>query len=142
MKYQLIETWKKKADIAQACRVLEVSRSGYYANQAGLDKASVCATTVHLKTAFASSGKSYGSRRLVDALCKKAIQIGRCKVRRLMRQAQLKPVWRRKFVNTTDSKHDLPVAENILNRHFNPNTRNRAWTSDITYIRTQSGWLY
>ena len=68
--------------------------------------------------------------------------IGRYKVRRLMREAGLKPVWKRKFVNTTDSKHDLPVAENLLARQFNPAQSNQAWTSDITYIRTQTGWLY
>lgn len=100
MKYQLIDLWEKKADITQACRVLNVSRSGYYASHARLEKTSVCATTVHLKAAFASSGKSYGSRRLVDALLKKGIKIGRCKVRCLMRQAHLTPVWKKKFVNT------------------------------------------
>jgi transposase InsO family protein len=59
-----------------------------------------------------------------------------------MRKHGLKPIWKRKFVHTTDSKHDLPVAENVLNRQFNPEARDRAWTSDITYIRTRSGWLY
>jgi transposase InsO family protein len=55
------------------------------------------------------------------------INIGRYKVRRLMREAQLKPVWKKKFVNTTDSKHDLPVADNLLNRQFNPSGSNQAW---------------
>ena len=68
--------------------------------------------------------------------------IGRYKVRRLMREAGLTAVWKKKFVNTTDSKHDLPVAENLLNRQFNPAKSNQAWTSDITYIRTRTGWLY
>jgi transposase InsO family protein len=63
-------------------------------------------------------------------------------MRRLMREAGLKPVWKKRFVNTTDSKHDLPVADNLLNRQFNPASPNQAWTSDITYIRTQTGWLY
>ena len=45
-------------------------------------------------------------------------------------------------MNTTDSKHDLPVADNLLNRQFNPASPNQAWTSDITDIRTQTGWLY
>jgi transposase InsO family protein len=142
MRYRLIDAWKKKARVTQICRVLDVSRSGYYARQGRLEKASICTTTVHLKAAFVGSGKSYGSRRLVDALHKKGIQIGRYKVRRLMREAHLKPVWRKRFVNTTDSKHDLPIAENILNRQFNPSAPNRAWSSDITYVRTQSGWLY
>ena len=54
----------------------------------------------------------------------------------------IKTCWKRKFVHTTDSKHTLPVAENLLNRKFNLEALNQAWTSDITYIRTRSGWLY
>jgi putative transposase len=67
---------------------------------------------------------------------------GRYKVRSLMRQAALKPVWKRKFVHTTDSKHDLPIAANVLNRQFNPTAPNLAYVSDITYIRAGAGWLY
>ena len=63
---------------------------------------------------------SYGSRRLVTALANSGLQVGRYKVRRLMQQASLKPVWKRKFVHTTDSKHALPVAPNLLARQFNP----------------------
>ncbi|PYD85932.1 IS3 family transposase [Pseudomonas syringae pv. pisi] len=59
-----------------------------------------------------------------------------------MQQARLKPVWKRKFVHTTDSKHALPVASNVLARKFNPTAPNLAYASDITFIRTGSGWLY
>jgi putative transposase len=59
-----------------------------------------------------------------------------------MRQAGLNPVWKRKFVHTTDSKHDLPIAGNVLARQFNPAVPNKAYVSDITYIRTGAGWLY
>ena len=59
-----------------------------------------------------------------------------------MRTHQLKTVWKRKFTATTDSKHNLPVFDNVLNRDFSPEKPNQAWTSDITYIRTASGWLY
>ena len=51
-------------------------------------------------------------------------------------------MWKRKFAHTTDSKHDLPIAANILNRQFNPVAPNVAYATDITYIRTGSGWLY
>ena len=73
---------------------------------------------------------------------KKGIRIGRYKIRRLMREARLVPVWKRKFVNTTDSTHTLPVADNLLNRQFNPEHPNQAWAADITYIRTRAGWMY
>jgi putative transposase len=54
----------------------------------------------------------------------------------------LKPVWKRKFVHATDSKHALPVAPNLLARQFNPAAPNLAYASDITYIRTGAGWRY
>ena len=59
-----------------------------------------------------------------------------------MRRAGLKPVWKRKFVYTTDSKHNLPIATNILAWQFNPGAPNVAFVTDITYIRTATGWLY
>jgi len=60
----------------------------------------------------------------------------------MMREQALKARWRRKHVHTTDSRHALPVAENVLNRHFTPSAPNRAWVCDITYVRTDTGWLY
>jgi transposase InsO family protein len=142
MIYQIVRQRASKADIRQTCRVLKISRSGFYAAQCRTNKPALCVASVHVKAAFASSHKAYGSRRIVDELHAQGIAIGRFKVRRIMREAGLKPVWKRKFVSTTDSKHDLPVAENLLARQFNPQQVNQAWTSDITYIRTQTGWLY
>jgi len=142
MIYRIVDHWQQKAAVTQACRVLEVSRSGYYAAMVRVKTPTTCTTTVHLKAAFSASQRSYGSRRLVTALQAQDIQIGRFKVMRLMREANLIPVWKRKFVTTTDSNHELPIAENILNRQFNPAKPNQAWTSDITYIHTRTGWLY
>lgn len=59
-----------------------------------------------------------------------------------MKEHGLKPTWKREFVHTTDSNHNLPVAENLLNRDFNPKVINHSWVANITYIRTRSGWLY
>jgi len=143
MSYALITQLQKKAvPVQQSCRVLAVSRAGYYSAQPGPAKPLLCKVGVHLKTAFATSQRSYGSRRLVSVLATQCIKIGRYKARRLMRQAGLKPVWRRKFIHTTDSNHALPIAENILVRQFNPDTPNTAFVTDITYIRTGTGWLY
>ena len=122
---------------------MNVSRSGYYASrQRARTPKQICATRVRLKALFESSEKTYGSRRLKNALNELDIKIGRYKVRSLMRESQLKPVWKPKFINTTDSQHDLPVFENVLNRQFKPEAANQAWVADITYIRTQTGWLY
>ena len=150
MSYQLIEDLQKKAcppvAVSQACRVLEVSRSGYYASQASvkqrLAEPVVCAASVHLKAAFAASHKAYGSRRLTTAMAERGQSMGRHRIRTLMRLNGLRPTWRRKFVHTTDSKHGLAVPANVLNRQFEQTQPNQAWVCDITYIRTRSGWLY
>lgn len=121
---------------------MQVSRSGYYAARRRAERPAICVASMQVKAAFAANQRCYGSCRIVDELKAQSVVMGRFKVRRLMREAGLKPVWKKKFVNTTDSKHDLPVAENLLNRKFNPPQSNQAWTSDITYIRTKTGWLY
>ena len=129
--------------MAYVCRLLGVSRSGFYeANRRADTPASVCPVTVQLKASFDASGGCYGSRPLRKALRAKGMEIGVYKIRRLMRANGLRSAWERKFVHTTDSKHDLPVAENVLNRQFEPEAVNKAWVADITYIRTRSGWLY
>lgn len=119
-----------------------MSRAGFYDARRRAEKPAFCKASVHIRAAFVGSGQSYGSRRLVAALANSGLTIGRYKVRRLMRQEALKPVWKRKFVHTTDSKHALPVAPNVLARQFNPAAPNLAYGSDITYIRTGAGWLY
>ena len=144
MSYQLIEALQKKAiSVSQACRVLDVNRSGYYAAAKRSQAAPmVCADSAHVKAAFAASGRTYGSRRIRTALCSQGVTMGRYRVRSLMRAHALRPVWKRKFVHTTDSKHTMPVSANVLARQFDRPVPNQAWVCDITYIRTRSGWLY
>jgi transposase InsO family protein len=143
MSFRLIDELQMKAvPVAQTCRVLGVSRSGFYEARRRASTQNVCKTSVHVRAAFAASHQSYGSRRVVAELSNRGIAVGRFQVRRVMREAGLKPVWKRKFTHTTDSKHDLPVAANVLARQFNPAAPNRAYVSDITYIRTGAGWLY
>jgi len=144
MTYRCIDQLQTKANtIASLCRLLAVSRSGCYtARLRAKIPAKLCSATVCLQAAFKASGRCCGSRRLRVALHAKGLTVGRYRIRGLVRINGLRPVWRRKFIHTTDSKHDLPVAANILNRQFAPATANAAWVSDITYIRTCGGWLY
>jgi putative transposase len=106
----------------------------------------ICQDQVALESAakelFRKSQKSYGSRRMSKGLRKQGLNVGRYKARRLMRQLELRVKSRKRFKSTTDSKHDLPIAPNILNREFQVNAPDRAWASDITYIWTCQGWLY
>jgi transposase InsO family protein len=144
MSYALIEQWHKRAvSVERLCRVLGVSRSGYYGWRQRAQRApQACRVSTQLKAEFAASGRVYGSRRLGAILRAQGLRIGRHRVRRLMRENRLRALWRRKFVHTTDSAHALPVAGNVLARRFNPSGPNQAWVSDITHIRTRSGWLY
>ena len=75
-------------------------------------------------------------------MAERGLAVGRHRVRTLMRLNGLRPVWRRKFVHTPDSKHKMAVSSNVLNRQFAQALPNQAWVCDITYIRTRSSWLY
>ena len=144
MTYQCIDQLQQKAvGIAPLCRLLDVSRAGYYASRRRARRPEpVCTLTPYLKAAFTDSGRSYGSRRLSVALANRGIAVTRYRVRTLMRINGLHPVWKRKFIHTTDSNHALPIADNVLDRQFAPAMANQSWVADITYIRTRSGWLY
>lgn len=105
----------KAVNVASLCRLLEVSRSGYYAARSRLKSPrKVCQTTVQLQAAFAASGRSYGSRRLRGVLRANGVRVGRHRIRPIMRINGLRLVWKRKFAHTTDSRHDLPTAGNVL----------------------------
>lgn len=138
----MIEQWKKKADTTRLCRLLGVSRSGLYAARRRRQTPRTCELSAPLRTAFQASGGNYGSRRLSAVLKAQGLPAGRYRIRRLMKQNKLQVRWRRKFVHTTHSRHDLPIAANILDRQFSPGAADQAWTADITYIRTERGWLY
>ena len=143
MIYPLITQLIGKASVARMCRVLEVSRSGYYAACHALARAQrEDAQSAQVKQAFEASGRSYGSRRMSVALRACGIDAGRHRAATLMKANQLRPVWRRSFIHTTNSNHDLPRAANLLQRQFNPSQANTAWASDLTYIPTRTGWLY
>jgi len=144
MKYQCIEQLQQRAEaVAPLCRLLNVSQSGYYAaRDRANEPVKVCRVTTHLRAAFAASGRSYGSRRLRLDLHGRGIRVGRYRIRTLMRINGIRPVWKRKFIHTTDSHHTLPIADNVLGRQFKPAAANVSWVADITYVRTRSGWLY
>ena len=144
MIYRLIAQLQRKAgNVASLCRLQGVSRSGYYAARLRERQPTrICPLAAEVRAAFMASGRSYGSRRLCAALRNRSISIGRHRVRTIMRKHALRPVWKRRFIRTTDSSHTLPIADNVLDRNFNPTAMNVAWVSDITYIPTRTGWSY
>lgn len=88
------------------------------------------------------SRETYGVRRLLPELAALGFVAGRDRVARLRRALALRCRQKRKFRATTDSKHTLPVADNVLGQVFTPSRPNEQWVGDITYIQTDEGWLY
>jgi Transposase and inactivated derivatives len=95
-----------------------------------------------IKEVYEASKKTYGSPRVTIALSEKGIHVSRPRVARLMKQQNLQSIIRKKWVVTTDSRHNYPVVDNKLNRDFNVTRTGQVWVSDITYIKTSQGWLY
>lgn len=84
----------------------------------------------------------YGSPRLTQELCAQGIQCGKNRVAEIMKDNGIKAKTRKKFKQTTDSRHNQPIAPDLLNRNFTASTPDQAYVTDITYIRTMEGWLY
>lgn len=128
------------------CRLLGVTRSGYYQYQKNKENKLVDSEGMELlewmKKIAESSNYTYGSRRMKKALNALGYPIGRNKTRRLMKETQIWVRYRKKYKVTTNSKHKKPLFNNELNRQFTRDAPNKAYVSDITYIWTQEGWLY
>jgi transposase InsO family protein len=127
------------------CKVLKLARSGYYAwckRQDSPRKQENAVLSEQIREIHQSSRKTYGSPRIHAALIAKGFRIGRQRVVRLMARLGIYAHSKRKFKVTTDSKHHLPIAENILDRNFTTTEPDQAWVADITYIWTSQGWLY
>lgn len=127
---------------------MQVTRSGFYAwkdrkLQAPSSRQKENETLlIRIGQSFKDSKETYGSPRILRDLKAEGFRCGRNRVARLMRQAGLRAVVAPKFQVTTDSKHSLPLAENLLDRDFGAAEANRKWAGDITYIWTREGWLY
>jgi transposase InsO family protein len=130
----------------ELCAAFAVSRSGYYAwKQRPLSarQRRDAELGAQLRRLHEQSRRTYGSPRLLEALRQEGERISRRRVCRLMRQQQLHAVRPRRFVpHTTDSRHDQPIAPNRLAQAPAPDGPDQQWVSDLTYVRTQEGWLY
>jgi len=91
---------------------------------------------------FDKSRKTYGSRRMVKALAIAGYKVGRYQVRSIMKKRNLEVRYPKRFRVTTDGQHTLKIEPNLLNRQFNPNQPNQVWTTDLSYIWTNEGWVY
>jgi transposase InsO family protein len=146
VRFAFVLAEKANHRITTLCRVLEVSRQGFYAWQRRRPcrrKKRDESLSVRIKQAFQDSDRTYGAPRVHRELGAQGVRTSRKRVARLMRQHSLvaRPRPRRFFV-TTDSRHRYPVPANVLARNFAPAGPNLAWATDITYIDTRQGWLF
>jgi len=134
--------------VSMMCRLLKVSKAGYYAsqNRAPSQRAQDDEHLLtRIKLAHGTSNETYGSPRIHAQLRHENIRVGKKRVARLMKSGGVVVRIRRRFRVTTNSKHGHPVAPNLLARRFGVDkigAVNRCWASDITYVDTQQGWLY
>jgi putative transposase len=145
VKYTFIEAEKAHFPVGILCDVLGVGRSGYYAwstrpesRHASEDRR----LGIEVKSAFESSKRRYGSPRVHAELRSQGVSVGRHRIARLMRLQGLQARRRRRFVATTDSRHQFPTAKNIVARRFEAAAKDQVWVGDVTFIATLEGWLY
>ena len=145
MRFTFIEAEKVRFPVRVLCRVLAVTRSGYYAWRTRPPCARATADahlTIQLRVAHAESRQTYGRLRLQRALRTRGMRVGDKRVRRLMRAAALVARGRRRFRVTTDSAHAHPIVDNCLARRCTVQAPNRVWAADITALPTRDGWCY
>jgi len=127
------------------CKALKISKSSYYLwinnghSKRWIQNENLL---IQITNIFEDSSKTYGSPRISAELEAKGILVSRSRVARIMKAAGIRARKPRRFIATTDSRHNYPVAPNILNREFTVTGPGLAWVSDITYIKTSNGWLY
>jgi putative transposase len=140
-----IETMRQDYPISVLCRVFELGSSSYYAWRRRLDSPRArenARLEIEIAAAHERTRQTYGRERLQADLLDHGVSVGLHRIRRIRTKLGLRCKQKRKFRNTTDSKHDLPVAPNLLERNFDMSMPNQAWVSDITYVWTDEGWLY
>jgi putative transposase len=149
VKYALIRRNRRQWPIQIQCRMLGVSVAGYHEHFlrrlqiARRRHLSAEALVVHIRAIYAANRGAYGWPRIWRELHAQGVRVGKQRVQRLMQQHGIRARGKRRFrITTTDSRHSLPIAPNLLNRNFTAAAPNQAWTGDITYIPTGEGWLF
>jgi putative transposase len=134
-----------KWPLSLLCRVLEVSRSGYYAwltRPPSRHAREEGRLEVEIKAAHTRTRKTFGPERLQKDLAAHDVKVGVSRIRRIRKKLGIRCKQVKKFKATTNSRHSLPVAKNLLDQKFTAEAPNETWLSDITYISTDEGWLY
>jgi putative transposase len=145
VRFAFIDERKATWPVGVLCEVLDVSRSGFYAwkerpaSPRALDDAKL---VVDIKAAHKAGRGAYGSPRVLRVLRRQGKRVGKKRIERLMRREGIVAKKRKKFCITTDSRHEDPIAPNVLDRDFHVELPNATWVTDVTYVSTHEGWLY
>jgi transposase InsO family protein len=145
MKYQFIAECRSTFPVKKMCQILDVSRSGYYEweqREPSQRKKDNKMLLDQIKEIHRKSRNRYGSPRITHELRKNGVNCSKNRVASLMRKNYIQAKAKKKFKATTNSKHNYPVAVNLLNQQFQADYPNQVWASDITYVWTSEGWLY
>jgi putative transposase len=143
--FRFIDAHQEQWPVRLLCAALDVSAAGYYAwrdRPASVRQQRQDALLVEIRAIHAEFHARYGSPRIHAELAARGHDCCVNTVAKLMQDHDIRAKTARKFRCTTDSNHDLPVAENLLDRQFDPASPNEAWVADITYVLTDEGWLY
>jgi putative transposase len=143
--FRFIDNHRHQWPVRRLCQALAVSTAGYYAwrdRPSSARQQQHAALLVEIRAIHAEAKARYGSPRIHAELVARGHDCCVNTVARLMRDHDIRAKTARKFRGTTNSTHDLPIAENLLDRQFDPAAPNEAWVADITYIPTREGWLY
>jgi len=143
----MIDQLRNQHPVARLCDLLNVAKSGYQGWSAGKvvppRKLEDMRLLVAIKAAHQRGRGTYGPKKIQDELADQGIFAGLNRIKRLRKLHSIRCTHKKKFKVTTDSKHHLPVAANLLDRQFAQTTApNQVWVADITYIPTDEGWLY
>lgn len=151
VKYAFIARHSGQCPVSLLCALLDVSPSGYHqrgqraaagGSRAHAARISDDALLTHIRAVHAQVRGEYGWPRMTKELIARGMRVGKERVRKLMKQHGIRARHKRKFIATTNSNHNLPVAANLLERNFTASAPNQVWTSDITYCATAEGWVY
>ena len=146
MRFRFIEDRRADYPVTIMCDVLGVSSAGYYAWRSRPESRRSAANRElvdDIKRVHRDTSGRYGSPRIHAELKAQGRGVSRGRIERLMRHHGIRAIMARpRRVRTTDSRHDFPIAPNLLDRNFTANAPNRIWLADITYVETDQGWLY
>ena len=145
MKYKFIYTNRLSLPVKKMCQIFTVSKSGYY--KWVKNKPSKRTEENHMllkliKNIYIKNQGNYGSPRITKQLKIDGLSCSRNRIARIMQKNNIRSKTKKRFKITTKSKHNYPIAQNIINQDFTAKKLNEKWLSDITYIQTVGGWLY